>query len=130
MSRGPPPVAVPTVAGQAPDDAQAALEQVGFAVVVKHQYDDNVPVDAVIGTDPGAGANAPRDSTVQLLVSDGPAPVTVPDLSGKSFDEASQALGALGFTVGRADDFDPTIAAGKVIGTDPAANQAITRARR
>lgn len=127
VSRGPPPVPVPTVAGQAPADAQAALERAGFAVVVKHQFDETVPVDGVIGTDPAGSTNAPRDSTVQLLVSDGPAPVGVPDESGKSFDEASQALSALGFAVARSDDFHPTIASGKVIGTDPVAGQEAPR---
>ena len=127
VSRGPPPVPVPAVTGQSPADAQAALERLGFAVNVKHQYDESVPVDGVIGTDPAGGTNVPRDSTLQLLVSDGPAPVPVPDVGGKSFDDASQALTAAGFTVARADDFDATIALGKVIRTDPAANQPASR---
>jgi eukaryotic-like serine/threonine-protein kinase len=127
VSRGPPPVPVPDVAGRAPADAQAALEQAGFAVVVKRQFDETVPVDGVIGTDPAVGTDAPRDSTVQLLVSDGPAPVAVPDVGGKSFDEASQALSALGFTVARADDFNATVLSGKVIGTDPPAGQSAPR---
>ena len=127
VSRGPPPVVVPTVGGQPPADAQAALEQAGFAVVVKRQFDETVPADGVIGTDPAGGTNAPRDSTVQLLVSDGPAPVGVPDESGKSFDEASRAFVALGFAVVRSDDFHPTIESGKVIGTDPPAGQQAPR---
>ena len=96
-------------------------------MVVKHQFDETVPVNGVIGTDPAGATNAPRDSTVQLLVSDGPAPVGVPDESGKSFDEASQALSALGFAVARSDDFHATIASGKVIGTDPVAGQQAPR---
>jgi serine/threonine-protein kinase len=127
VSRGPPPVAVPPVAGQSPVDAQATLERAGFAVIVKRQFDETIPVDGVIGTDPAGATNAPRDSTVQLLVSDGPAPVTVPDQAGKTFDEASQALSGLGFTVVRADDFHATVASGKVIATDPAAGQSAPR---
>ncbi len=127
VSRGPPPVKVPEVADRAPADAQAALEQAGFAVVAKRQFDETVPVDGVIGTDPAGGTDAPRDSTVQLLVSDGPAPVAVPDEGGKSFDDASQALTALGFTVARADDFNATVPSGKVIGTDPPAGQSAPR---
>ena len=61
-----------------------------------------------------------------LLVSDGPAPVPVPDVSGKTFDEASQLLTGAGFTVARADDFSDTVPKDQVIGTDPAA---ATRAR-
>jgi serine/threonine-protein kinase len=127
VSRGPPPVVVTTVAGQAPDAAQAALESQGFIVNVKHQYDDTVPAGSVINTDPAGGAKAPRDSALVLLVSDGPAPVPVPDVSGKSFDDASQTLTAAGFTVARADDFSDTVPNGQVIGTDPPANQGATR---
>jgi len=128
VSRGPPPVPVPSVTGQSPADAQAALEGQGFAVNVKHQYDDTVPADGVIGTDPPAGTNAPRDSTLQLLLSDGPAPVEVPDVtSAASFDDASKLLTDLGFTVARADDFNATLGAGKVIGSDPPAGTDASR---
>ena len=76
---------------------------------------------------PRGQASAPRDSSVKLLVSDGPAPVGVPDVSGKSFADASSALTDLGFTVTRKDDFSATVASGKVVGTDPAANQGAAR---
>jgi serine/threonine-protein kinase len=127
VSRGPPPVAISNVAGQSPDAAQAALEAQGFVVNVKHQYDDTVPEGAVIGTDPAAGAKAPRDSTLQLLVSDGPSPIPVTDVTGKSFDDASAALTAAGFTVARVDDFNDTVANGQVISTDPPAGQGAMR---
>src|SRR6476646_8080425 len=115
VSRGPPPVIITPVQGRAPADAQAALEAQGFVVNVKHQYDENVPVDVVIGTDPAGGTKSPRDSTIFLLVSDGPAPVPVPDVTGKTFDEASQALTGAGFTVARADDFSDTVPKDQVI---------------
>jgi serine/threonine-protein kinase len=128
VSRGPPPVAVPAVNGQSPSDAQATLERAGFAVNLKHQYDESVPAGGVIGTDPAAGKEAPRDSTLQLLVSDGPAPVPVPDVTkAASYDAAAATLTGLGFTVTRADDFNATIAVGGIIGTDPPAGTAARR---
>jgi serine/threonine-protein kinase len=127
VSRGPPPVVIPTVAGQSPADAQAALEAEGFVVEVKRQYDETVPVDVVINTDPGGGAKLARDSSITLLVSDGPAPIPVPDVGGQTFDAASQQLTAAGFTVSRADDFSDTVDKDKVIGTDPAAGQGANR---
>jgi serine/threonine-protein kinase len=127
VSRGPPPVVITPVQGRSIADAQAALEAQGFVVNVKHQYDETVPVDGVIGTDPAGGTKSPRDSTIVLLVSDGPAPVPVPDVTGKTFDEASQALTGAGFTVARADDFSDTVDKDKVISTDPAANQGANR---
>ena len=127
VSRGPPPVVITTTAGQAPAAAQAALEAQGFVVEVKHQYDETVPVDVVINTDPGGGAKSARDSSLTLLVSDGPAPIPVPDVSNQTFDAASQQLTAAGFTVSRADDFSDTVDKDKVIGTDPAAGQGANR---
>jgi serine/threonine-protein kinase len=127
VSRGPPPVVVTNVAGKAPADAQAALEAQGFVVQVKHQYDETVPVDVVIGTTPAGDSKAPRDSTVMLLVSDGPAPVPVPDVSNLSYDQASQQLTAAGFTVSRDDQFSDTVGKDQVIGTDPPAGQGANR---
>jgi serine/threonine-protein kinase len=120
-------VIITPVHGRAPADAQAALEAQGFVVNVKHQYDETVPVDVVIDTNPAGGTKFPRDSTIILLVSDGPAPVPVPDVTGKTFDEASQALTDAGFTVARADDFSDTVPKDQVISTDPAANQGANR---
>jgi serine/threonine-protein kinase len=127
VSRGPPPVAIAGVQGRSQADAQAALEAQGFAVTVKRQYDETVPVDGVVGTDPPGGTKLARDSTVSLLVSDGPAPVPVPDVHGQSYDAASQALTAAGFTVSRVDDFSDSVPKDQVIGTDPPAGQGANR---
>jgi serine/threonine-protein kinase len=127
VSRGPPPVTVASVQGQAPDAATAALAAQGFAVTVNHQYDETVPAGSVVNTDPGAGTKAPRDSTITLLVSDGPAPVPVPDVSNQTLDAATQALTGAGFTVSNDDVFSDTVPSGKVVGTDPPAGQGATR---
>jgi serine/threonine-protein kinase len=127
VSRGPPPVTVPDVAGQAPADAQSALEAQGFVAQVKRQYDETVPIDAVIGTDPAAGTKQPRDSTLVLLVSDGPAPVPVPDVAKLSYDQAAAQLSAAGFTPSRDDQFSDTVPKDQVIGTDPPAGQGVDR---
>jgi eukaryotic-like serine/threonine-protein kinase len=128
VSRGPPPVAVPDVSGKSVADATAALQQAGFEVGDPvHQFDEDVPAGTAIGTDPASGASVPRDSAVKVVVSDGPAPVSVDDVSKQSFDQASQALSAKGFAVTRRDDFSATVPAGQVIGTDPPAGQAIAK---
>jgi serine/threonine-protein kinase len=69
------------------------------------------------------GTALSRDAGVKLVVSDGPAPVPVPDVSAKLFDDASKTLTDAKFTVQRADDFSDSIDKGKVIKTEPAANQ-------
>ncbi|MEX1006953.1 MAG: PASTA domain-containing protein [Acidimicrobiia bacterium] len=119
VSRGPPRVPIPDVRELSPDEAQARLEQDGFVVTAKPQYDETVPYNSVIDTDPPIGGTALRDSAITLLVSNGPAPVQVVDVSNQSYDQAGQALTAKGFTVTRGDDFSDTVPVDKVIGTNP-----------
>jgi serine/threonine-protein kinase len=120
VSRGPPPVPVPDVANTPAADGQAALEAAGFVVTVTRAFDENVPKDIVLGTDPAGGGQAPPESTVTLVVSDGPAPVAVPDVAGLSYEEAAAALEAARLVPVRAEEFSDTVEAGRVVGTDPA----------
>src|SRR5262245_17120995 len=127
VSRGPPPVAIPDVAGQPEQQAAVALTGGGFAVDTKHDYDENVPAGIAIRTDPAANEKRAPESTVALVVSDGPRPVAVPETAGKSYDAAVAALQAKRFTAARADDFSDTVPPGTVIGTDPATGQLAPR---
>ncbi|HEY8217103.1 MAG TPA: PASTA domain-containing protein [Acidimicrobiia bacterium] len=127
VSRGPPPVPLPDVTGQPATDAQAALEAVSFVVSVERRYDENVPRDVALGTDPAGGGQAPRESTVTLLVSDGPAPVPVPDVAGLGYDEAAAALQEKRLAPVRKEAYSDTVPEGKVIGTDPAVGQPAAR---
>jgi serine/threonine-protein kinase len=120
VSRGPPPVPLPDVVGMSAADAQATLEAAGFVVTPKRQYDENVPVDVVVATFPVG--EVPRESNITLIISDGPAPVEVPDVSAAAtFEEAAATLEAKRFSVVRHEDYSDTVEAGKIIGTDPPA---------
>jgi serine/threonine-protein kinase len=127
VSRGPPPVAIPDVAGQPGLQAAQALSAAGFAVDTKHDYDENVPAGIALRTDPAANEKRAPESTVALVVSDGPRPVAIPDAAGKSYDAAVAALQAKRFTATRVDDFSDTVPTGTVIGTDPPAGQLAPR---
>src|SRR5947209_1413273 len=127
VSRGPPPVAVPNVVGQPANQANLALTAAGFAVDAKHDYDENIAAGIVIRTDPPANEKHAPESTVALVVSDGPRPVAVPDVAGKGYDAAVAALQAKRFSATRVDDFSETVAAGNVVGTDPPSGQSAPR---
>jgi len=127
VSRGPPPVVIPDVAGQPEEQATLTLAGAGFAVDPRHDFDENVPVGIAIRTDPAANEKHAPESTIALLVSDGPRPVAVPDTSGKSYDAAVAALQAKRFSATRVDDFSETVPAGNVVGTDPPAGQLAPR---
>jgi eukaryotic-like serine/threonine-protein kinase len=119
ISKGPKPVALPAVVGQPAAQAQAALAQALFVPVIEHQYDETVPKDAVISTNPAG--KAPPDTKVTLVVSDGPAPVTVPSVAHRSYADAAAAITAARLVPQRVDQFSDTVPAGDVIRTDPAA---------
>jgi len=127
VSRGPPPIALPDVAGKPLAEAQGLLEAEGFVVAVERRFDETVVKDIALGTDPAAGGKAPRESQIKLIVSDGPAPVPVPDVAGKTFDEAAAILKTKRLGAVQGDAFSDTVPAGTVIGTDPAVGQPAAR---
>ncbi len=127
VSRGPPPVPIPDVAGRPEAEANLILVDTGFAVEVVPTHDENVPAGVALGTDPAAGGQLSPDSTIKLLVSDGPAPVSVPDVAGRSYDEAVAVLGESRFSATRVEEFSETVEAGQVIRTEPAAGQQAPR---
>lgn len=107
---------IPEVAGQAPDAAQAALEELGVVVTRADQSSVTVPVGTVVGTDPTSGAHVARDSNVTLFVSTGPAQLALPQLIGADQATAQQALEQAKFTLGSTSQvFSSDTAAGTVL---------------
>jgi serine/threonine-protein kinase len=114
-------VAVPNVVGQPADQAQAALEAAGFSVTRATDTSDR-PVDEVIDQDPAANEQAEEGSEVRIILSAGPETATVPDVTGRTVDEASQALIEAGFVPRQQPEENADVEQGLVIRTDPAAN--------
>jgi serine/threonine-protein kinase len=99
ISAGPAPVQIPTLAGQPATDAQVALENLGFTVTVSQQFSDTVQAGDVIGTEPSAGAKAPKGSGVTLVVSKGPQSFPMPNVVGMKKEDAIAKLEGLGLQV-------------------------------
>ncbi|MFD7306616.1 Stk1 family PASTA domain-containing Ser/Thr kinase [Promicromonospora sp. NPDC059942] len=121
VSLGPEVAEVPAgLVGMTEEQARAALRDVGLVdVEVSREYSADVARDQVIWASVRDGGTVPTDETVRLTVSDGPPPVTVPELTGLSAAEAEDALAAQGFDVAREDKFDKKAEAGTVIRTQP-----------
>ncbi|WP_157002642.1 Stk1 family PASTA domain-containing Ser/Thr kinase [Agromyces laixinhei] len=83
---------VPETATLAPDAATGILEEAGFSVEPAERNDPIVPAGQVSGTDPAAGEQAQRGSTVTLFVSIGPSILPVPEVRGMPSDDARAAL--------------------------------------
>jgi serine/threonine-protein kinase len=107
--------------GMTAQTARAALQDVGLTdVEVSREYTNDGARDEVIWASVRDGDMVPTDEHVRLTVSDGPPPVTVPEVVGLGVDEATGTLEAEDFDVERQDRFDEKAPAGTVLGTEPA----------
>jgi eukaryotic-like serine/threonine-protein kinase len=124
VSDGPEPRTVPSgLAGGTFEQAEAALAAVQLGATRVEEFSDTVEPGKVIGTRPGEGEPAERDSKVEVLVSKGPDIVTVPSINGTDLDEAVARLESAGLTVGEV--FGP--AQGDPFITDPPAGTKVKR---
>ena len=120
------PVQVPSVVDQTLSDAREELEDLGLNVDSRTVANDK-PSGIVIAQDPAAGATVERNHRVSLTVSAGPAPVTVPNVVGRSEADAQKALEAAGLRVTKTRTTDDTVASGNVIRQDPSSGEAVEK---
>jgi serine/threonine-protein kinase len=97
LSSGPNAVSVPDVTGKSQNDATAALQQAGLQIgSITEKDNKNYKQGQVISTNPDAGSSAAKGTKVNLVVASGN--VQLPDLKGKTLQEATNALTKLGLT--------------------------------
>ncbi|MBW3593979.1 MAG: Stk1 family PASTA domain-containing Ser/Thr kinase [Actinobacteria bacterium] len=124
ISAGYPKLPVPDVVGLTLKATEARLRVHKLEPgKVSYSYSPK-PRGTVIAQKPADGALA-WYRTVDLEISKGPEPVTVPDVTNKSAAAASRALKAAGFAPNVVEAFSDDVAKGKVISTDPAGGQVI-----
>jgi serine/threonine-protein kinase len=113
---------VPNVRNKTVADATAALERAQLTVGgTTTKYDENIRKGLVIRTDPKAGEAISPHAAVTLFVSDGPAPITMPDVTKKPADQATTILTALGLKVTTTKAFSDTAPENSVISSSPPA---------
>ena len=76
---------------------------------------------AVVATDPAAGDDRHQDQSINVFYNPIKTPVPIPDVKGKTLEEATSTLTGAGFTVSPDPMFvvDSSIQPGKVFSTDP-----------
>lgn len=117
---------VPELAGMAEADAFTTLEDAGLVVgTVSRPYDMSVPLGVVISTSPGAGEVIPHTRPVDVLVSNGREPVTIPPVAGAAQADAEQALTDAGLVPEVVTEYSDDVPAGQVISQDPAPGPAL-----
>ena len=111
-------IPVPDVAGL---DVPAATKQItdaGLKPQQRQQTSDTVAAGVVIGSNPSAGTDVAKESTVTILVSTGAAEVTVPSVLNMTVEEATAALEKVGMVVTTVE-VDSTKDIGTVVKQDP-----------
>ena len=120
---------VPRVAGSTAVTAQRALTLAHLDPKLVSSFDELVKAGVVLATDPPAGRDVPRGSTVTLTVSRGPERYRVPKLVGRTQAEAEQRLTDARLTVGKVGRaFSETVPNGQVISVSPAEGTSLKRA--
>jgi serine/threonine-protein kinase len=120
VSKGPDRRGVPQLRNATVGAAVSALEARGLkAATQPNEYSSDVADGRVIRTDPAAGAKLKPGTTVKVFVSKGPEPIPVPNVAGKSQQEATTTLKGLGFKVAVTSTFDDKVAKGTVISNAP-----------
>jgi beta-lactam-binding protein with PASTA domain len=90
------------------------------------RYDTDVSSGAVVATNPAADTALSISAQVVVVRSKGPPPAVVPDVAGKSVEDARDRLLVAGLRVGPdKPTFDVTADDGTVLGTDPAGGKAV-----
>lgn len=92
VSRGPEIVQVPDVEGIALAEAKRKLTKAGLVPgMVTKEFSEDAAAGEVVRTDPEAGTDRHPDTAVAMVVSKG-SPVDVPDVTGLSVEDATDAL--------------------------------------
>jgi serine/threonine-protein kinase len=114
--------ALDDVVTQQLDEATKALEDKGLVVTSQSVDTPGAAENAVVAMDPIAGTTVKKGDSVLLSYNPIKTPVAIPDVKGKTVDEATSTLQGQGFVVNAANTVfvvDSTIEAGKVLSTNP-----------
>jgi beta-lactam-binding protein with PASTA domain len=126
VSAGPRQLRVPTVSGLTLDNARKVLADSGLSAGSVQEEASSAPRGEVLRTKPDAGRVVGEGAAVQLVVSAGPAELTMPDVVGRGPAEAMTVLNQLGLTRVRVDSAAGSgISSGIVVSQQPAAGAGI-----
>jgi len=135
VSKGPDLVTVPDgIVGALQADAERALDESDLKVAYgPATYDDDaangVVLSATLPDDSPAepGTEVARHATITLVVSQGPAPVTVTSVVGITVDQATAQYAPDALSIDATEEFSDTVEAGKIIRQDPEAGTTLHR---
>lgn len=126
VSLGPERYPVPDVRGNDPEVATQAIIDAGLATGGRIEaFDDTVPIGQVARTEPAIGESVPPDTPVDLIVSKGPEPVELEDVTGRKQSVAVKRLEESGVQVSVTREFSESVPDGRVVSMDPQAGTTV-----
>jgi eukaryotic-like serine/threonine-protein kinase len=125
VSSGRPEVEVPSVVGQSRDSAVAELTDAGLDAQVR-EVSSEKEAGTVTAQKPAPGTVVVEGTRVQINVSTGPRPISVPNVVGLPYDEAASELRSAGFGVSRTD-VESDQPAGVVVNQSPGSGSSADR---
>jgi serine/threonine protein kinase/beta-lactam-binding protein with PASTA domain len=123
------PVTVGDYRDQREADAVREILAVGLEPDVRRQPHPSTPETFVFRQDPGAGERIERGNAVTIFVSSGKPMTTVPDVRGRSRDEAAAMLARAGLEP-NVREIPSEKEINTVIGQDPAPGERVVRGSR
>jgi len=135
VSTGPAPRPLPDLVGLTLEEATSRLEQLGLVLQQADPvFDETVPLGIVISwmvpEQPGlkAGDTVTPNTTVSVVLSAGPQPRTVPNLTGMTVEQATATLQPLGLVLAQLPpEFSSSIAAGLIARQDLPTDTSVDR---
>ena len=122
-------VSVPDLTGKPVSQARSELQKKDLTLAQKGtESSDRLDKGLIVRQDPAPGSKIRVTRVVQVFTSSGSGTAAVPDLAGKTLDEALTVLQAAGLTKGRLTQVHtPQVPAGKVLDQRPAPATVVER---
>ena len=131
ISKGPKPeqtVAVPDLTNKTLSEAEAALKEVGLIGKQGDSiYSETVAEGRIANQDPKGGSAAKAGDTVTFQISKGVETAKVPDVSGKTQEEAKKLIEDAGFVFYSMTQTSADVEEGKVISQSPKADVSLAK---
>jgi len=126
VSRGVRPVGVPNLIGETEEAAANILAQNDLEVGSVTEEESESPEDTVVDQNPAAGVRVEPGSEVDLVISSGPATVTVPRVVCEDLDTAQDRIEGAGLEFEVAgSEFSEECEPGTVASQDPAGGEEV-----
>ena len=112
---------VPDLEGKTESEARREIESLGFKIgEVTYEYSDEIEKDKVISqSGPKVGEEAPLDTAINLVISNGKEDIKVPEIVGKTEEEAKKLIEDAKLAIGEVTKiYSDTVPAGMIISID------------